>query len=268
MLKQLSRNRLGVIGVAAAVFALLLSFMLTAAAHAQADGAMSIAIDGSGVDCDGDECIVDNGTDFTLTVTIDGAPSEGYIGVQTQVVYQNLIYSPTDDAEEEMLINMDGFPGVSARSYPGTPNYAGLALTVNHGQTSGTPPSFATSHYTGPAIQIALTCTDDYSRNEVELGPHSVSNGLGSGFKLPLAAGATNVPAGDSLLVHCGVPPTPIPVPPSAATPTLAAQGVPGTGMAGNDGDTSTGLWIAIGSLLAAGVAASAGTLAWRRNRG
>ena len=251
MLKQDVRNRLALAGVAAAaaVLALLFGWMAPeAGVQAQdAGGAMSIAIDGSGVDCDGDVCTVDNGSDFTLTVTIDEAPSDGYIGVQTQVVYQNLSYTPTEDEEDEMLINMDGFPGVAVRAYPGTPAYEGPASAVNHGQTSGTPPSFATSHYAGPAVQIALTCTDDYSRNEVELAPQSPENVLGAGFKLPIALGAGNVPVSDSLLVHCGVPPTATPVPPDATNTPPPVLPPVGTGMTAG---------------------AVAGTLAWKRARG
>ena len=264
MLKQLSRNRLGAIGVAAAVFALLLSFMLTASAHAQETGAMSIAIDGSGVDCDGDECTVDNGTDFTLTVSADTAPSEGYIGIQTQVLFNELIYSPTDDREEEIVVAEDGFPGIAVRSVEET--------MVVHGATTGTSPPFTPSDYTGPIVVLAFACTDEYSRNDVELAPYATDNVLGSGFKLPVIGGVSaNVPASDSLLVHCGVPPTPTPVPTTAGagpTATLAAGGVPGTGNAGSDADTGTGLWIAVGSLLAVGAAASAGALAWKRTRG
>jgi len=275
VLKLDVRNRLALAGVAAAaaVLALLFGWMTPAAGvQAQdASGAMSIAIDGSGVDCDGDECIVDNGSDFTLTVTIDESPSDGYIGLLTQVDYQNLIYTATEDKEDEMLINMDGFPGISVRVDRGTGVHQLTA--VSHGQTTGTTPPFTPSHYSGPAIQIALTCTDDYSRNEVELAPYSAANSsdpnlLGTGFKLPVIGGVSvNVPASDSLLVHCGVPPTATPVPPDATgTPPPVLPPV-GTGMAGSDGDSSTGLWIVIGSLLAAGAAAGAGALVWKRAR-
>jgi hypothetical protein len=266
VLKQLSRNRLGAIGVAAAVFALLLSFMLTAGAYAQETGAMSIAIDGSGVDCDGDECIVDNGSDFTLTIDVDTAPGAGYIGIQTQIRHNELEYSPTAEEEDEVLVSDDGFPGILVRS-----TETDIPNSVAHGMTAGTPPAFTASDYTGPILVLAFTCTDDYSRNDLELTPYNeVDNTLGSGFKV--SADTPVVPTSDSLLVHCGDPPTPTPAPTTTAgdspTATLAAGGVPGTGNAGGDGDTRTGLWIAIGSLLAAGAAAGAGALAWKRTRG
>jgi hypothetical protein len=283
VLTQLSRNRLGLIGLTAAVFALLLSFMLTAGAHAQGAGGMSITIEGSGVDCDGNECIVDNGTDITATVEVKEAPGAGYIGIQTQVRFNELIYNSTATAEEEIVVAEDGFPGIPLRSIEAT--------TVNHGMTAGTPPEFATSDYTGPVVVLAFTCTDEYSRNDLSLTPYDTGNNpLGSGFKLPLDAGAESVPAGSDVLVHCGVPPTPTPVPtprPGAGpTPTLATEGVPGTGNAGtigtddngtgtaaagglngDDGSSRTGLWIALAALAGVAVLAGAGGYVWMQRR-
>lgn len=288
MLKQLSGNRLAAFGVAGTVFALLLSFMLTAAgAHAQDSGSMSIAIDGSGVDCNGNECIVDNGSDFTLTVNVDSAPSAGYIGIQAQVQFKNLIYAPTAEAVDEIVVAEDGFPGIPLRSVDDA------LQTVTHGMTAGTPPTFNTSHFAGPIVVLAFTCTSDYTRNDVQLAPYSdAGNTLGSGFKLPEEAGATNVPAGNSLLVHCGVPPTPTPVPtggpggPGGPTPTLATQGVPGTGtggalgtddngtgtaaasgLNGDNGGSRTGLWIALAALAGVAALAGAGGYVWMQRR-
>jgi hypothetical protein len=219
---------------------------------------MSIAIDGSGVDCDGDECIVDPGTDFTLTVSVDEAPDAGYIGIATQVNFQNLTYTPTETAADEILISVDGFPGINVRSAPSD------GTVVNHGMTAGMPPTFTTSQYTGPVVAIALTCTDDYTRNEVQLAPFSDSNTLGTGFKLPAEAGGLNVPAGDDLLIHCGPPPTATPVPPGAtATP---APGLPGTGT-GSAGDSDTAIVLAIAGLLALASLTAVGALAWQRAR-
>jgi hypothetical protein len=238
--------------------------------------------------------VVDQGSAFTLTVEVAEAPSAGYIGIQTQVRYNALEYAPAAAEEDEVAVSEDGFPGILVRS-------TATAGRVAHGMTAGTPPSFTTSDYTGPILALAFTCTDGYSRNDVQLTPYSDDNTLGSGFKLPQDAGSANVPAGDSLLIHCGEPPpgaeeTAVAAGPEAtqAAATAAAAGATpadptrtaiaratGTAIArttataaaeatnGTDDDDggNTGLWIALASLAGVAVLAGAGGAAyyWRR---
>jgi hypothetical protein len=261
VLKLQVPHRLTLLGFGAmlALLALLLTWAVPAGnVHAQdAGGAMSIAIDGSGVDCDGDECIVDPGTDFTLTISVDEAPDAGYIGIATQIDYQNLTYTRTEMATVEVLISVDGFPGIVVR----TPEDD--TSLVGHGMTAGTPP-FTTSHFTGPIVELAMTCTDEYTRNEVALAPFAdPGNTLGTGFKLPAEAGGTNVPASDGLLVHCGPPPTPTPGPSATPTPGPA---LPTTGT-GDTGSSDTAMVLTIAALLAAAAFTSVGELAWRQAR-
>ena len=280
--------------VAVALLVGLLVPVRGVAAQDDSSGALSLSVEGPGVACQAGACVVSPGSSFTLTVEVVEAPDAGYIGLGTQIVYQNLIYTPTEDKVDEMLINTDGYPGISVRS--------DQAMLVNHGQTAGTPPDFAASHYTGPAIQIALTCTDDYSRNEVELVAYTDDNTLGSGFKLPIASGGAVVSAGDSLLIHCGEPapgsegtegpdgsetpgatlPPELDSPEERATATAVAKST-GTAVAratataaaavengtdDDDGGSNTGLWIAIGAIAAVAVAiAGGGALYWRRTQ-
>jgi len=168
--------------------------------------------------------------------------------------------------------------------------------------TAGAPPTFNTSHFAGSIVVLAFTCTDEYTRNDVQLAPYSDANTLGSGFKLPQEAGATNVPAGDSLLVHCGEPPpgseetavaqgaqateaaatAAAGATPGAPTQTAIAQAT-GTAVArasataGNavggpsgdddDGGGNTGLWIALGALAGVAALAGAGGYVWLQRR-
>ena len=284
-------------GMGAVALALLVGLLVPVrgVGAQDSDGAFSLSAEGPGVSCQASACVVDPGSEFTLTVSIAEAPSDGFIGLQTQVIFQNLIYAPTEDKEDEMLINTDGYPGISVRAVE--PNL------VSHGQTAGTPPDFAASHHSGPAVRLALTCTDGYSRNEVELPPYSREYPLGSGFKLPLIDGVSeNVPASDNLLVHCGEPqpgsdgtvgPGTEPAPGATragptgtaiarATGTAVARAT-GTAVArttatavaaaengadDDDGGSNTGLWIAIGAIAAVAVAiAAGGALYWRRTQ-
>jgi len=178
-----------------------------------------------------------------------------------------------------MLVTVDSYPGISVRAPEGAPTGV-----INHGMTAGTPPSFTTSHYTGPMIELAMACPDaDYTRADVELAAFSESNTLGSGFKLPLDQGGATVPASDSMLIECGDAPTPVPGADATAT---ASPDLPETGSGGDvgldndgtddgtdgaglpdddDGSSNTGLWIAIGALVAAAAALGTGAFAWRR---
>jgi hypothetical protein len=129
--------------------------------------------------------------------------------------------------------------------------------------TAGFPPTFTTSHYTGPIVELALICTDDYSRNEVALAPFAdPGNTLGSAFKLPLEVGAGNVPAGDDLLIHCGPPPTPTPGPTPTAGPSL-----PTTGTGVDSGSSNTGVIMAVIALMAAAALTGVGVLSWKQAR-
>ena len=291
------RNPLALLAAAAFALALVLG-PAPAAGGVQAQGtggAVSLSIEGPGVDCDGDECIVEPGSSFTLIVSVSEAPEPGYLGIGTQTLFRNLIYSPTDQAVEEIVVDVDNFPGIAVRA-PSDPTVSG---EVDHGMTAGTPPTFTTSHYEGPILELAMTCTDDYSRNDVELGAYSPTNTLGTGFKLP---NDENVSAGDILLIHCGTPPagsggtaTPTSLPPGAGTPfppdspeaqatataeaAAAAVAATATASAGatatavaeggdggdDDGGSNTGLWIALGAIAGVAVLLGGGYLAWRR---
>jgi len=284
---------LGMGTVAVALLVGLLVPVRGVGAQDDSSGALSLSVEGAGVACQAGACVANPGSAFTLTVEVVEAPDAGYIGLGTQIVYQNLIYTPTEDKEDEMLINTDGYPGISVRSEQAT--------LVNHGQTAGTPPDFAASHYTGSAVQMALTCTDGYTRNEVELVAYTDENTLGSGFKLPIASGGAIVSAGDSLLIHCGEPqpgaegtegpdgsetpgatlPPELDSPEEQATATAVAKST-GTAVAratatavavaedetNDDGGSNTGLWIAIGAIAAVAVAiAGGGAFYWRRTQ-
>jgi hypothetical protein len=269
-----------------------------AAGRVQAQGAgarVGLSIQGPGTSCEGSECVVELGRSFTLVVSVTQAPSPGYLGIGTQVLYKDLTYTPTDQPADEIVVNVDNFPGIAVRNPDATDG------EVDHGMTAGTPPNFTTSQYVGPILELAMTCTSQYSRNDVELREYSLTNTLGTGFKLP---NGDNVPAGNILLVHCGTPPagsrgtaTATPPPPGEGTPvspnspegqatatavaaaTEAASDsataiaiADGTATAeatesgdGGGGGSNTGLWIALGVIGGVAVILGGGYLGWRR---
>lgn len=266
----------------------------------QATGQLELSATGSGVTCNNDGCTVPPGGDFKLVVSVTQAPAPGYIGVGTQVRYQNLIYSPTATQTDEIVVHTDGFPGIAVRA-PQDPPQGGV---VEHGMTAGTPPNFTTSHYEGPVVELQMRCTDTYTRNDVQLPAYdSQNNVLGSGFKLPLAAGGETIVTSDSLTIRCGETPaggepTNTPGAPSNGTPgaaptpdlsspegqatateaarstataiakvTATAEAASGGTGDEDGGGGNTGLWIALGAIGGAAVLLGAGYYGWRRHR-
>ncbi|MDZ4278872.1 MAG: hypothetical protein U1B78_07015 [Dehalococcoidia bacterium] len=279
VMKQARRARLAVFAVPlVALVAALAAFGWThgqspsAQAQVPVNGAMGLGASGGGAACEASGCTVPAGGEFTLSVSVSEVPDPSYIGVGTQIDYDGLVYHPTAEAADELVLPDCGFPGIGVRA-PAAP--VGNEGIVTHGQTAGLPPSFEACTYTGPVVEISLSCPAD-GEYTVSLIPYSEDNTLGSGFKVDLIATATI--EAQSLTVNCGgagppaqqptnTPTTGGPGPTGGGVVTPPTQGLPPTGDASGidgDGDGNT-LWIIIGSVLGSAALAALALFGWRR---
>ncbi len=245
---QITFGRLAVIGAAlAAVF--MMSHFGQPLALAEEAAQMSLSVSG----CAADECNLDNGETFTLSVNIDAAPDGGYVLVQSFIDYgTDLTYNMTDAPADE-IIWPDGSPDVIVRDSiaPGT---------VLHGGLTGVIPPLPLSTYVGTAFEIELQCSDAFSSNDVKLLPSGDAVAGTSGALFNGEGAEQIIPKVDSVTVICGVEPTPEP---TSAPDGPTDGGLPptGTGALSSDGGASATLWLVIGALVvvgAAGLGASA----------
>ena len=187
-----------------------------------------------GGSCDGDDCFVDVGSTFTLTVEVVQAPSSDYVLVQTFVdfgaynpgasedgagsgscsdgvdngerdgvdrldddcVSVNLIYVPANAAEDE-VVWVDLNPGTALRGNIG-------AGTVLHGGLTGLIPPLPTSSAIGVVVQFQMICSASPGQVEVSL---LVSNDPLAGTSGSLFVGADAatqfIPSVSPVTVHC-----------------------------------------------------------------
>jgi hypothetical protein len=204
---------------AVAVLALFMAWGHSFAGSAQAanavTGQMDLSVKAGGVACPpaslAEFCAVKN-TTFTLSVEITkSSAAPGYIGVQTEIDYNALVYKPTTPAAPEITWPCVAF---CLRS-PGAPS--GLEGLVNHAGATGSTPPFPPSMYVGNATDIILNCTSGNSAgNIIDLVPLGPGNTNGSGLKPSVGA---DIPLSDSTTVDCvQAPPTPT-TPPTATPP-------------------------------------------------
>jgi hypothetical protein len=231
-------------------------------AHAQGSGVLSLRLEGDGTGCDDDanptECNMDEGTEFTLVVDIVEFPEGGYISTQSFIDFGELVYTPTEQADEEIV--QPDFLGFQLRGQT-------CPTCVNHGGTTAMIPPFPISTYSGPFVQLAMACSDEFSANNVELIPYGTEPAGTDGAVFVLEDSSQVIVEADSVAVNCGEAPPPDEDEP---TDTPEATALPPTGAGpisavDNDGDGNTGLWIALGAVLAAAAAAGLGLFAWRR---
>ncbi len=252
-------SRIAIIGAAlAAVF--MLGHLAQPAALAEEAAAMSLSVSG----CSGDECDLDLGESFTLTVNVDAAPAEGYVLVQSFIDYgPDLTYNMTDTAGEEVTWP-DVIPDVVVRDSI-APN------TVLHGGLTGVIPPLPLSTYEGSVFELAMECSDTFSSNNVQLLPEGDPVAGTSGALLTGDNGEQIFPKVASVTVNCGeAPPEP------TATPDGDGDGdgdgdivLPPSGsgpLSTGDNGSNAMLWLVIGGLFAIG-AAGLGASGWRAAR-
>ena len=269
MVRQNSLVRLLAFGipiVAAVAAVVVLAWGSVGAQRVQAQetgGEMTLRLEGDGLDCDSadapTECQLDPGTSFTLAVDVVSFPDPGYIGIQTYIDYGQLVYTPTDQADPE-IVWPDG-NGFQLRGQT-------CPTCVNHGATSAMVPPFPTSTFTGTVLELSMACSDEYSANDVTMLPTSNQPPAGTdGTLFVTPSNVQLIPSLSPVSVTCGVAPTATePTTPEATAlpPTGTGGGNPLGG--GNDGGVNAGLWAAIAAAIAV-AAGGAGVFAWRRVR-
>ena len=206
---------------------------------------MAMSVTGPSVTCSGGECDVPLGGDIMVSVEIVTAPDQGYIGVQTIVDYgADLTVQSRAEAADEFLWPDAGSDDVILRGEPGP----GL---ISHGGLTGLIPPLPSSSYEGDLLELDLVCSDTYSQTTVRLLPFSDDRRSGAAFVRIDGTTQVEIPIkSNSVIVNCGEAPPP-PLPPLPPLP----NDLPPTGTYGAADSTSTGVWVLLGALLAAGVA-------------
>ncbi|MFV2070750.1 MAG: hypothetical protein ACC645_27600 [Pirellulales bacterium] len=201
---------------------------------------MTISVSGPSVDCSGGECDVDLGGEMTVTIDIVTAPVEGYVAVQTFIDYgMDLTYVARPETVDEFTWPDSGSDELLLRGESG-------AGEITHGSATGLIPPLPLSSYTGTLVEIDLVCSDTYSRTAVRLMPAASFRTSGTQFAYYDETTQVRVPVKtEAVTVNCGDAP-----PPSQII-------LPDTGTFGATGDSGfgTGMWAAIGALLAIGAA-------------
>ncbi len=236
-----------------AATALVIPIVSDTGAGTLADGTgprMALSVTNAGSECDAPgeptSCSVPGGSTFTLAVAVIEAPAGGYVGWQTELFYDSLIYQP-DAVGDEIVWPESALP----LRFPAVPSGERL---VSHGDVSATMPPFVTSNYTGSIVEVAFVCLPTAPSLTVALLPYdALERPLGTGFRAAAADGgigdtvaaktvgtafldlpgstmAGDVSVADSLIIECfeATPvPTATPTPTPTATSTAAATMTP-----------------------------------------
>ncbi len=138
VLGRITYGRVAIIGAARAAVFMMGHF---GPSPVLADDAAQMSLSVSG--CSGDECNLDTGETFTLSVNVDVAPDDGYILVQSFIDFGvDLTYNMTDSSADEMVWP-DGSPDVIVRDSaqaPVNPDAPIAPGTVLHGSLTGVIP--------------------------------------------------------------------------------------------------------------------------------
>ena len=231
-----------------AATALLVPILGNAGAGTLADGTgprMALSVTSAGSECDAPSepisCSVPGGSTFTLAVAVIEAPVGGYVGWQTELFYDSLIYQP-DAVGDEIVWPESALP----LRFPAVP---GGERLVSHGDVSATMPPFPASSYLGSIVEVAFVCLPATQNVTVALMPYDAAERpLGTGFRAAAADGgigdtvaakpvgtvfldlpgstmAEDVNVADSLIIECleaiPVPGAPTPTPTATSTPTV-----------------------------------------------
>ena len=188
------------------------------------DGTMSITVSAGGT-CVGSKCTVPLNGAFTLQVNAVAPPTEGYIGIQTEVEYAGLVvnggrYKPKATAGDE--IAWVDSAALELR-FPVSPT--GMEGLVNHGAATSAIPPFPVSHAAGALLQLDFNCGGTSSSNVINLVPYADDNRNASAYK-GAGVGFPNIPArvvGGPVTVNCvsGPTATPCGAPGPTCTPTF-----------------------------------------------
>jgi len=188
-----------------------------------ANGQMRLTVTAGGI-CNGQKCEVVTGADFTLTVVADSANVDMHLAFQTQVNYDELVqsggsYTPSAQANTEVVIATCGYPGIAVRFNNTTMN------VVSSGATAGFPGNFTPCSSAGNLVSLSMTCSPTPSTNDLLLVPYEDgTNTIGAVWKSAASGNPNITPAVTSVTVNCG------PIGPATSTPPPAD----------NDGDGCT----------------------------
>jgi len=194
-------KRFIVLGVGAALALLAVVFSMvdalgstdtTSATGGGPEMALTVTAGGT---CDDSGCTVPSGGSFTLAAEIVSAPPE-YILAQTYIIYgENLTYTETAAAADEILWP-DCETAVAVRGST-APN------SVLHGCLTGLIPPLPTSSYVGNYNALAMTCAAD-GAHVVQIIPAGVAPALTNGALFKDAGNADIVPKVSDLTITCG----------------------------------------------------------------
>ena len=157
--------------------------------------------------CAGDECTLDPGQAFTLSVEIVTAPTEGYIGVQSYIVFgSDLIYKPAAPAVEIIWPDLEPAIAVSVCSQSPPCTAEGPAGQASHGGLTGLLPPLTESTFTGNYLDLSFNCSASPSQTLVELLPlgDPQTGTEGTGFSLPPIGDTQQAAKTNSLTINCG----------------------------------------------------------------
>ena len=259
---RITLGRLAIVGATlAAVF--MMGHLAQTAALADNEAQLSLSVSG----CSSDECNLDTGESFTLSVNVDEAPEAGYILVQSFIDYgPDLTYNMTDSIGDE-VVWPDGVPDVTVRD-------SIVSDTVLHGSLTGVIPPLPLSMYEGTVFALEFQCSESFSTNNVALLPSGddVAGTSGAVFTTVIVIDEVDVttqviPKVSSVTITCGEAPEepeePTPTPGEDVTDFPSSGSGP---LSAADGGSSAMLWLMIGALVVAG-AASLGAVGLRTVR-
>ena len=172
---------------------------------------MSLNVKGLGV-CDDPvkptKCTLEVGSSFTLSVEVVTAPVEGYIGVQSFIVYgSDLIYKPAAAADEIVWPDLEPAVAFSTCNTAPCTDPTGPAGQVSHGGLTGLI-SFTTSTFIGNYLNLSFNCSASTSQTVVELLPlgDPQTGTAGSGFLLPPTGSVQTAARVSPLTINCDAP--------------------------------------------------------------
>jgi len=203
--RYLAFGLIGAFALIAVAFLLVGGLTITSASGGGPEMALRIKAPAPG-SCAGDTCTLDPGQAFTLSVEIVTAPTAGYIGVQSFIVFgSDLVYKPAEPASEILWPDLESATGLSTCSQSPPCTASGPAGQASHGGLTGLL-SFTTSTFTGNYLDLSFNCSASPSQTVVELLPlgDPLASTFGSGFSLPPTGDDQEAAKVNSLTINCG----------------------------------------------------------------
>jgi len=123
--------------------------------------------------CDDEEkpsvCNVPTATEFGLSIALNRPPPEGYIVIQTTLVYGDLHYNPTTQVDDEIVWPESRSP---LRALPTSGQPSGDEGAVSHGSLGGVTPPINASHHQGELIRLSMACPTSTGSFTIALLPY------------------------------------------------------------------------------------------------